>query len=92
MTAVRPTPGGKTIGPIIATPRVAVHLAIIDPQLEAIPVQLDFMHPLIGLRWCISRFGKARLNEARKRRALRCLAIAYEEQCRIVELLGVLLL
>ena len=82
----------KARGPIVAAARIAVHLAVVDPQLEAVPVQLYFVHPLLIARRQWSSFRQAWLDEGWERGALRFLALAADPQRRIVETPGVLTL
>jgi hypothetical protein len=60
----------KAMGPIIAATRIAIHLPVVDPDLQAIAVQLNLVNPLVGARGCQPRFGKTWLDEGRKLGAL----------------------
>jgi hypothetical protein len=64
-------------------------LGFVDPNLKPVPVEFDFVNPLVGARRRWSRLGKTRVDEGGKGSALGILAIAHKEQRGIVETLGV---
>ena len=62
---------GNLLGPIETLAREQTDLAVVEPGLDAIAVELDLVHPALAARRRRAQGGERRRHEIRQRRAVR---------------------
>src|SRR6185436_20269562 len=65
-----PGDGGELAGPVEALAGAQLGLAILDPKLHAVAVELDFMRPTRAIGRALDQLGELRLDELRHLRNL----------------------